>query len=223
MLTLYIAGVGRALWGALTALGVAGIVIGFATKDIASNVISGLIILFDQPFAPGDYVEVGSLGGSVAAVRLRSTTLVTSDGLRLVVPNTEFITKPVKNYTINPQRRVEVMVTLSHENDIDEAVRVLRESAQAIESRIEEKDIQVHVTEIQEYRIMVRLRFWVERKAFSRAKSQVQRLIAQAFREEGIEFAIPLRKTVGSRPNGHPEPLPVEEDARMAGEEPGLD
>lgn len=82
MFTLYIGGIGGALWGALTALGVAGIIIGFATKDIASNFISGIIILFDQPFAPGDYVEVGSLGGTVESVSLRSSTLKTADGLR---------------------------------------------------------------------------------------------------------------------------------------------
>lgn len=198
MLTLYLLGVGRALWGALTALGVAGIIIGFATKDIASNMISGMIILFEQPFAPGDYIEVGSMAGSVTAVELRSTTLITSDGLRLVIPNTQFITEPVKNYSINPRRRVEIVVTLSHENDIDTAVDVLREAAEASEHRIEGEPVQVHITEIQEYRILVRVRFWVERALFNQARSEVQKEIAEAFRDRGIEFAIPLRKNVRS-------------------------
>lgn len=202
MLTLYLLGVGRALWGALTALGVAGIIIGFATKDIASNMISGMIILFEQPFAPGDYIEVGSMAGSVTAVQLRSTTLITGDGLRLVVPNTQFITKPVKNYSTHPRRRVEIVVTLSHENDIDAAVEVLRQAAEDSEHGIEGEPIQVHITEIQEYRILIRLRFWVERAMFNRARSEVQKAITEAFREQGIEFAIPLRKTVGGPEEG---------------------
>ncbi len=212
MLTLYLLGIGRALWGALTALGVAGIIIGFATKDIASNVISGMIILFEQPFAPGDYIEVGSMAGSVTAVELRSTTLVTSDGLRLVVPNTRFITEPVKNYSINPRRRVEVVVTLSHENDIDVAVDVLREAAEASEHRIEDAPVQVHITEIQEYRILVRLRFWVERALFNRARSEVQKTIAEAFRDRGIEFAIPLRKNLSAREDEPAAATAVDDD-----------
>lgn len=198
MLTLAFLGVGQALWGALTALGVAGIVIAFATKDIASNFISGFIILFDRPFAPGDFVEVGSLMGTVEAVRLRSSTLKTADGLRLVVPNTEFITKPVKNYSVNPERRIDVVVALAHENDLDRAFATLKEEAEAIPERLTDRPVEVHLTELQEYRVMLRVRVWVERPSFLVAKSELQKRVTRRFIAEGIELAVPLRKTVTS-------------------------
>ena len=196
LLSLAVMGVGEALWGALTALGVAGIVIAFATKDIASNMISGVIILFDQPFAPGDFIEVGPHSGTVEAVRLRSTTLKSGDGLKVVIPNADFIKKPVTNFTENPERRLEVTVSLLSENDMDRAISVLREVADASSQRIADRPIDVHITGFHEYYLTLQVRFWVPRADLMTAKTDAQKQIARRLHGEGIDLAVPLRRSV---------------------------
>jgi small conductance mechanosensitive channel len=86
----------------LTSLGVAGLTVGFAAKDVLSNMISGLFIFWDRPFVLGDLVEVGGHYGRVERITMRSTRVVTPDGRMLAVPNTVVVNTTVASYTNFP-------------------------------------------------------------------------------------------------------------------------
>ncbi len=90
----------------LASLGVAGLTIGFAAKDTLSNLISGLFIFWDRPFAIGDIVEIGSDYGRVSDITLRSTRVVTPDGKMIALPNSKVIASVVTSYTNFPHLRI---------------------------------------------------------------------------------------------------------------------
>lgn len=90
---------------ALTILaGAIGIAIGLALQGITNNFISGLIVLFERPIKIGDYVDIGGTTGNVVNVSLRATTILTNDNIAIIVPNSQFITSQVVNWTYNDRR-----------------------------------------------------------------------------------------------------------------------
>src|SRR5205085_3228310 len=93
--------------GALTVFaGAVGVGVGFGLQNIASNFISGLVILAERPITIGDRVEVAGVIGQVQQIRARSTVIVTNDNIAMIVPNTKFIDSPVTNWTyLDPRVR----------------------------------------------------------------------------------------------------------------------
>src|SRR5207249_11564661 len=86
--------------GALTVFaGAVGVGVGFGLQNIASNFISGLVILAERPIKIGDSDEVDKVAGTVREIRARSTTVVTNDNIAIIVPNSQFIEKPITNWT----------------------------------------------------------------------------------------------------------------------------
>jgi len=109
---------------ALTVLaGALGVGLGFGLQNVASNFISGLIILFERPIKVGDRVEVGQVMGDVRRIAARATTVVTNDNIAIIVPNSDFITQRVTNWSHGtPVVRLRVPVGVSYASD-PEAIR----------------------------------------------------------------------------------------------------
>ncbi len=195
-LTLSILGISGVLYTTLTAFGVIGIIIGLATKDITSNIISGIMMIFNPSFLLGDSIEVDGYAGKVEKISLRMTTLRRGDGVLLMLPNTLCVTKPIVNYTAAPIRRVEVLVSISHENDIEGALRFLRQAAETNTETISTENIEVAVTNVKDYVLSLTLRFWVPAGSLRSTTSEIYKEITRLFRENNIELAVPLRKYV---------------------------
>src|SRR2546430_8235268 len=106
--------------GALTVFaGAVGVGVGFGLKNIASNFISGLLILAERPITVGDRVEVAGIARQVQHIRARSTVIVTNDNITMIVPNTKFIDSPVTNWTYgDPRVRFRVPVGVAYGSDI---------------------------------------------------------------------------------------------------------
>ncbi len=89
--------------------------IGFGLQNITSNFVSGLIVVFERPIKPGDFVTVGEFMGIVREIRLRSTTIVTMDNVKIIVPNSDFISKNVINRSFRDERvRLHLPVRLTY-------------------------------------------------------------------------------------------------------------
>ena len=204
-LTLAVAGVGGALWGALTALGVAGIIIGFAAKDLVANLFAGVTILFERPFMPGDSIQVGDEAGTVERVSLRSTTLKQFNGLQITLPNSTFITKPVTNFSVNPTRRVEARIEILHDSDAPRAMGLLREIGEAFPGRVEGEPVDAFIVQVREYALVMELRFWVPRTELRAALTHTYLEMTRRFQEAGIELAVPVRRTLAVEANGSVE------------------
>ncbi|MBT8147425.1 MAG: mechanosensitive ion channel [Gammaproteobacteria bacterium] len=103
-----------------------GVGIGFGLQEIVANFISGLIILFEHPIRVGDVVTVGDKDGMVTKIRIRATTIRDWDGKELLVPNKEFITGRLLNWTLSDsQNRVVIPVGVAYGSDVEEAIRLL--------------------------------------------------------------------------------------------------
>src|SRR6266853_64416 len=113
--------------GALTVFaGAVGVGVGFGLQNIASNFISGLVILAERPITVGDRVEVAGIVGRVQQIRARSTVILTSDNIAMIVPNSKFIDSPVNNWHYGDERvrfRLPVVVAYgSHVNKVRDAL-----------------------------------------------------------------------------------------------------
>ncbi|MEM1437522.1 MAG: mechanosensitive ion channel domain-containing protein [Pseudomonadota bacterium] len=113
---------GLAIVGGALALG-----IGFGLQAIASNFVSGLILLFERPIKAGDFVTVGGVEGFVRRIRIRATDIETLDNQNVLVPNSELVSGHVTNWVLrNPQGRLRIRVGVAYGSDVD-LVRALME------------------------------------------------------------------------------------------------
>src|SRR4051812_15584873 len=117
--------------GALTVFaGAVGVGVGFGLQNIASNFISGLVILAERPITIGDRVEVAGITGQVQQIRARSTVILTNDNITMIVPNTKFIDSPVTNWTYgDPKVRFRLPIGIAYGSDIEKVREALLAAA----------------------------------------------------------------------------------------------
>ena len=138
MVALNLIGVG--LGNLAVIAGALGIGIGFGLQSIAANFVSGLVLLFERPIRVGDRISLGTLdadavtvvNGYVRAIKLRATTVVTPDNITLIVPNVEFVTKAVVNWSLGELRmRIRLGVGVAYDSDLDQVRSIMDEVARA--------------------------------------------------------------------------------------------
>jgi len=113
-------------------LGVIGFALGFAVQDIAQNFIAGVMLLIQQPFEIGDFIEVNGYTGEVLTVDLRATQLKTLDGQDVLIPNGQVFSSPIVNFTHAPERRAEIEVGITYTSDLDKVARVALDAIQQL-------------------------------------------------------------------------------------------
>jgi small conductance mechanosensitive channel len=196
-LTLYILELTSIIYTALTAAGVVGLVVGFAVKEIASNMISGILIKLNQPFIEGDSIKIEEkYKGTVTKVSLYYTDIVDYQGIVTSLPNALVISKPLTNFSKQTERLINITVSISKDADIDKALEILKKIAKNEKNRLVDRNIDVFVNNIREYIVDLSLRFWVSVKNFSQTKRSVIKEIAKQFKKNKIELAVPMRKTI---------------------------
>ena len=172
-----------------------GIGLGFGLQEIFANFISGLIILFERPIRVGDTVTVGSVSGTVTKIRIRATWITGFDRKELVVPNKEFVTNQLVNWSLtDPILRVDVPVGIAYGSDTELAMRELLAVAEANPHVIAEPKPQVYFLAFGESSLDLELRCYspdVDHRL--RIVHELHVAIDRAFREAGIEIAFPQR------------------------------
>lgn len=111
----------------ITALGAAGITAGLGLQNSIAQLAGGVQILFNKPFKAGDYIEIGDIQGKVREIRFMYTTLVTNDNKLVVVPNQNITTSTLINYTTRDKIRLDLTYSISYEDDIEKAKKVLKQ------------------------------------------------------------------------------------------------
>lgn len=174
----------------VTGLGLTGLALGFALKDVLSNFISGILILSLRPFELGDQIVVGETEGSVERIDLRATQIRTYDGRVVLVPNADLLTSRVTNNTAAPVRRGSVAVLLGYDTDLRHAVEVIGEATQNTEGVLKEPPPSVRLRELAENDIVFEARFWTDsrRADFLETTSAVGYAIVAALKKSGIGF-----------------------------------
>ena len=122
--------VGIDLSGLVVIFGLLSVGIGFGLQNITSNFVSGLVLLIERPIKVGDRVTVGDTLGDVLEINMRSTTIRTLTNIAIIVPNSEFISREVINWSHgDPKVRLDLPVGVSYNSDLDNVLRSLREVA----------------------------------------------------------------------------------------------
>lgn len=114
----------------ITALGAAGITAGLGLQNSIAQLAGGVQILFNKPFKSGDYIELGDVQGKVKEIRFMYTTLVTNDNKVVVIPNQNITTSNLINYTARDKIRLDLTYTISYDDDIEKAKKLLGKVAQ---------------------------------------------------------------------------------------------
>jgi small-conductance mechanosensitive channel len=198
----------------VTGLGLTGLALGFALKDIISNFVSGLLILALRPFHLGDQIVVGETEGTVERIELRATAIRTYDGRLVLVPNAEVFTSRVTNNTASPVRRAIVVLFLGYDADLRHAMNVVRDATAGTPGVLTEPPVAVRVAELGQDDIILETRFWTDsrRSDFTATRALVRSRTVEAMRAAGIRLPEPDVRFLVPRQRQRKRPALREED-----------
>ena len=192
----------------LTALavfgGALGVGLGFGLQAIASNFISGLIILLDRSLTVGDYIELeDGRGGTIRALNMRSTLLETFDGKDIVVPNETFVTSSFTNWThADIKQRYAIELQVAYDTDMEKLVELLKELVASHpqvlsgESASLEEQPDAEISGFGESGVGILIEYWIKGvdDGNNRVEADLNMMIWKAFRTNNIQFPFPQRE-----------------------------
>jgi small-conductance mechanosensitive channel len=182
----------------LGAAGFATVAIGFAAQTSASNVISGLFLIGERPFAVGDTVTIANTTGIVLSIDLLSVKLRTYDNVFVRVPNETAMKAEIRNLSRFPVRRVDLVVRISHDADLAAAHALLLRLADDEPFALDEPRPQVFFQGYGESGAELQLSAWATREEFFKLKTALAIRVPQALRAAGFEAAVPTRRLLST-------------------------
>ncbi|MDX2083514.1 MAG: mechanosensitive ion channel [Rickettsiales bacterium] len=179
--------------------GAIGVGIGFGLQKIASNFISGIILLFEKSVEIGDWIEIESANifGVIKSFGGRHTLIECFDGKEIMIPNEDFITGKVTNWTYSNNRaRIEINLGVAYESDLKKVKEIIVNCAAQNPRCLNYPEIECYITQFGEYDIKFTLYFWISdiTKGRMSAKSEVMMAIWQSFKENNIRIPLPQRE-----------------------------
>jgi len=182
---------------ALTVFGGAlGVGLGFGLQRIASNFISGFIVLFDRSIRPGDVITIGDKFGWVQELRARYVVVKDRDGVERLIPNEMLITNEVINWSFSDRKvRLKIPVSISYDNDPEQALMLLGEAAMANPRVLADPEPATRLIAFGDSGIELELRVWIEdpQSGMANVRSDINIAIWRAFKQAGIVIPYPQR------------------------------
>jgi small conductance mechanosensitive channel len=178
-------------------LGISGVAIGFAFRDILQNFLAGILILLTEPFQIDDQIVFKDFEGTVENIETRATTIRTYDGRRIVIPNSELFTNSVTVNTAFDNRRLEYDVGIGYNDDIDRAKQLMLEAIYSVDEVLREPAPDVLVMELAESTINIRARWWIHppRRIDSlQSRDKVLSAIKKKLVANGIDLPFPTQQ-----------------------------
>jgi len=169
--------------------GTLGIGVGFGLQSIVANWVAGLVLLVEQPFRIGDRIDVGGTAGVVGRVGVRSTWVRTYDNEVIIVPNSDFTTHQVTNWTVNDDRvRLAIGVVVAHQSDAEKVAVLMLEVVREHPGVLPDPPPEALLNDIAQNSLNFSLRFWTIIQAHDnhRLKSDLRLLILKKLQEHGI-------------------------------------
>ena len=177
----------------LAGLGVVGFIVGFALQDTLSNFASGMMILIYRPFDVGDLIEAGGVMGKVSEMSLVSTSVLTVDNQKLVVPNNKIWGDVIRNVTSQHSRRIDMTFGIGYSDDIAHAERVLNEIVQSEERVLDDPEPVIRLHNLGESSVDFIVRPWVRTTDYWEVYWDITRKVKERFDAEGISIPFPQR------------------------------
>ena len=185
------------------AFGALGIGLGFGLQNIFNNFVSGIILLFERPVQVGDVVEIDGTWGRIEKINVRATVVQTFENASLIIPNSEFISNRVKNWSFRDLRvRRSINVGVAYGSDVQLVRQTLLEAAEAHPQVLKIPPMDVLFLDFGDSALMFRLRFWCTLGAFYATETDLRFEIDRLFRERDISIPFPQRDIhIVSEPN----------------------
>ena len=185
-------------------LGTLGVGIGFGLQNITGNFISGISLLIERPIKVGDRIEVGGTSGDVVKIGLRATTILTNDNIAIIVPNSDFISKEVINWSYNDRNvRMKIPVDVAYSSDVRSVEKLLLEVAAENKDVLENPAPGVRFIGLGDSALKFELRIWTTTLIQRPGKitSDLYFGIFDKFRNNNIEIPFPQRVVHINREN----------------------
>lgn len=178
----------RAVASMLAGVGIVGIAVGFASKDIAGDYMAGFLIHFTHPFRTGHIIQVGKFFGYVDSIELRTTKCHTQQGQQVIIPNRKITEGEIINYSISGVRRVDLTVSVSYSVDLELLEELVIDAVESLELRNSERPVELFYEEFNGTAISFMVRFWTapEQTVYLKARSEAIKAIDQTFKDRGI-------------------------------------
>ena len=188
-----------------------GVGFGFGLQNIISNFISGLIILAERPIAIGDRVEIGGVAGQVREISLRSTTVITNDNMAIIVPNADFITQRVTNWSYeDPRVRFRIPFGVAYGTDLPKLRKLMLEVADEHPKALKDPKPELFFVGFGDSSLNFELGVWSGEATISprRFRSELFFAIEKKLRESGIEIPYPQQDLHVRTVVGDARPVP---------------
>ena len=181
--------------GLVGALGVGGVVIGFAFQDTFQNLLAGVLLLLRQPFRIGDEIVSGDYTGTVEAIETRATYIRTYDGRRVIIPNSQIYSDPVQVITAYGMVRSQYDIGIGYGDDVDTAKQIALDTVAGIEGILSDPAPDVLTWDLAGSSLNLRLRWWTDpsRASVVKTRDLVLQNIAAKMAQGGIALPFPTQ------------------------------
>ena len=171
--------------------GAAGLAVGLALQGSLSNFASGVLIVLFRPYKVGDFIEGAGISGSVEQVQILTTVLKTGDNKQVIVPNSQIMNSIITNYSANNTRRVDMVVGVSYDDDLDRVRQTIRELVAADERILADPECTIAVSALADSSVNFVVRPWVKTTDYWGVMFGLTEAIKKRFDQEGISFPFP--------------------------------
>ncbi len=172
-------------------LGAAGLAVGLAMQGTLSHFASGVMLLMFRPFKTGDFVEAGGVAGSVEAIRVFTTTLKTPDNVDIVMPNASVWGQTIKNYSANATRRIDLVMGVSYDDDLQVASDVMRRILDDDDRVLADPAPVVAVSELADSSVNLVVRPWCNRDDYWNLRFDLTRRLKEQLETAGCSIPYP--------------------------------
>lgn len=175
----------------IAGLGVGGFIIGFAFQETLGNFAAGMMLMLNEPFKVGDYIEAAGAAGSVTDVNIMASTLTTGDNRVITIPNRKVWGDKIVNFSAMDLRRLDLVVGIGYTADIERALKVIEAILDAnTKVRNDPKPV-IAVNELADSSVNLIVRPWCAKGDYWPLRFELMRGIKEAFDAEGIEIPFP--------------------------------
>jgi len=175
----------------IAVLGAAGLAIGLALQGSLSNFASGVLIVMFRPYKVGDWVEAAGVAGTIVEVQILTTVFKTGDNKSIIVPNGQVMNSVITNYSANDQRRIDMVVGVSYDDDLDKVRATLEDLIAADDRILDDPACLIAVAELADSSVNFVVRPWVKSSDYWGVKFDLTEAIKKRFDKEGIAFPFP--------------------------------
>ena len=194
----------------IAALGAAGLAIGLALQGTLQNIAAGIMLLVLKPFRVGEYIDAGTVSGTIEEIGLFATELKAADGIFVLAPNSTLWNTPVINYSRNRLRRYDLNIRIGYDDDVNLAQETLAELAARDERVLNNPAPETFIMALGESAVNVTLRYWTKTADFWQTSLDLTKAAKGALEEKGITVPLPQQQLLVTGAPADQQPLKTE-------------